>query len=77
MSDFRKPHPPSTVSHWIATVNNPPEGIENKLTKQNRGPGSLHNYGKDDALPENADIVIVGGQHLSPLFGMRSNEQLE
>ncbi|WWC90266.1 uncharacterized protein L201_005199 [Kwoniella dendrophila CBS 6074] len=45
MSGFLEPHSPSTVSHWIAT---------------NRGSETLHNHGKDDKLPEKADIVIVG-----------------
>ncbi|GFZ52218.1 hypothetical protein JCM24511_09991 [Saitozyma sp. JCM 24511] len=45
MSGFLKTHPPSTVSHWIAT---------------NRGPSSLHNHGREDPMPERADIVIVG-----------------
>ncbi|KAL7422097.1 hypothetical protein Q5752_002740 [Cryptotrichosporon argae] len=45
MSGFLKPHPPSTVSHWIAS---------------NRGRDSLDNHGADDALPETADIVVVG-----------------
>ncbi|RSH82890.1 hypothetical protein EHS25_005880 [Saitozyma podzolica] len=45
MSGFLEAQGPSSVSHWIAS---------------NRGPGSLHNHGKEDSLPETADIVIVG-----------------
>ncbi|WRT63934.1 uncharacterized protein IL334_000861 [Kwoniella shivajii] len=46
MSGFLKAKTkPSTVSHWIAT---------------NSGPDTLHNHGRDDKLPESADIVVVG-----------------
>ncbi|WWC58969.1 uncharacterized protein I303_101514 [Kwoniella dejecticola CBS 10117] len=45
MSGFLTAHPPSTVSHWIAT---------------NRGTRSLHNHGSQEALPASADVVIIG-----------------
>jgi hypothetical protein len=45
MSKFPQPWR-STVSHWQAT---------------NRGPSSLYGHGADDALPAEADIVLVGG----------------
>lgn len=45
MSKFPQPWR-STVSHWQAT---------------NRGPSSLYGHGKDDKLPSEADVVIVGG----------------